>query len=225
MAVDAPPDEYVDRLVEHGVVTVDPATDTVTTTVEFEDARAVYHDTYGNAPEDQFRETVAEVFGLDPEEAEARIEAFGVTREQLVAYLALQGFLDETPPQDELAVLAQIVADVGPGSPVPEQVEEVDDERYEAAIEAHGDVALTVWKHHCDPCEELKEDLDDILAAAPEGVSFLGADGESVPELLGAFEVEAAPTVLLFRDGELRETVRGRRPVEAYEDAFEAVYG
>lgn len=217
-------EQGIDTLVEHDVVTVEDD-GAVYTTLEFEKAREVYYDTYGNADQETFEGTAAEVFGLSREEARARIDQHGVTREGLVSFLALRGYVDEDLPQDQLAVLARLVTELGPGSPVPDDVTELDDGTYREFVDDHGDVVVAVWKLHCDPCEELKGEYDRVRAAAPDHVQFAGVDGEAVREFREEFEIEAAPTHLLFRDGDLTDRVRGRPPTDALVDVVESVYG
>ena len=217
------PETAVDRLVETGLLVEDPAGD-LRFGEALTDAWFVYADTYRDVPEDVFVGTVAELFGLEPAAAERRIEDHGVTREQLVGYLAAQSALDDEHDTGTLALFGQIVAEVGPPPPVPPEVETVDDERALALAERDRAV-VTVWAHECEPCRALKRDLDAVLAGLPDGVPVAGAEGGSIPEFRAAYGVEAAPSVVLFADGEHVETVRGRATVETYHAAFERAFG
>lgn len=223
----APPDVDVesalDRLIEHGVV--DEADEgALSTTSGFEDTRCVYHDTYAHMADEGFHSTVADLFDIDRDEVGEHIDATGMTRDELVAYLSVRSFLDDPPEQETLAVMAGIVVQIGPGSPVPIAVDELTDEDYEAFLADEPDAVVTVWKHGCDPCEAMKEDFDEILAAVPDGVAVAGVDGAEVPAFRRAFDVSVAPAVLLFRGGELRETLTGRQSPGALADAFKSVY-
>lgn len=213
----------LDTLIDAGVV--DEADDgALTTTSAFEDTRRVYHDTYAHMADEGFHSTVADLFDIDRDEVGAHIDATGMTRDELVAYLSVRSFLDDPPEQGTLAVMAGIVVQIGPGSPVPMAVEELSDEDYEAFLDDEPDALVTVWKHGCDPCEAMKEDLDEILAAVPDGVAVAGVDGADVPAFRRAFDVSVAPAVLLFRDGDLQKTLTGRTSPSALADAFESVY-
>lgn len=222
MLDEAEADRLLDALVEAGVLVEDERG--LATTPAFEDTRGIYYDTYADASEEVFVSSVAEVFGLDPEEAAGRVDELGITREQLVTYLALQSYLDDPPARPDLAAMARLTAEVGM-DPVPPGVARVTDDDYAAFLDEHGDVVLTVWSYPCSPCERLKADLDDVRAAAPDGVAFAGADGSAVPDLRREFDVEAAPTTLLFRGGERVETLRGYHSPAAMADAFEDIYG
>jgi thioredoxin-like negative regulator of GroEL len=84
---------------------------------------------------------------------------------------------------------------------------------------------LTVWKNGCAPCEAMKEDFGAILEALPDAVAAAGVDGGTVSAFRREFEVDAAPAVLLFRDGDLVQSDTGRQSVAAMEERFAAVYG
>lgn len=220
------PDRLFDTLVDKGILDYDPETDEVTLTENFDSTLRIYEDTYGGVADEEFHSAIAEVFELeDIDVAAQRAEEHDVTREELAAFLALQSHFDEPPRADALAVMASLVTDVGPGSPVPAGMEEVTDGSFRSFLDEHDDVILSVWRHHCDPCDALKRDLQPVMDAAPEGVRFVGVNGEDAIHIQQAFDVEAAPTVLAFRDGELADRLRGRRPVEAYVELFDSVYG
>jgi thiol-disulfide isomerase/thioredoxin len=213
----------LDRLVDADAV--DEADDgTLTTTTAFEDTRRVYHDTYAHMGEEGFHSTVADLFDIDRDEVAAHVDATGITREELVAYLSIQSFLDDPPDRGTLAVMADIVVQIGPGSPVPSAVREVTDEDYETFLDAEPEAIVTVWKHGCDPCDAMKEEFDAILDAVPDGVAVAGVDGEAAADFRRSFDVSAAPAVLLFHDGDLQRTLTGRKSPAELAEAFESVY-
>lgn len=224
MSVDATldtddPEAVVDALVAAGVLE-ETGDGRLYLSDEFDRALAVYEDSYEG--EERVRETVAELFGVDPDGERAR----SVTGEELAALLALRSVLDDPPPVERLAVAAGVVAGVQPASPVPDRLETVDDRSWHEFVDG-GDAVVTVWKRHCEPCDALKADLDDVLGAlaAESDAPTAGLDGESCPDFCRATGVNAAPAVCCFRDGELVEAVTGRQSPADYADLFETVYG
>jgi len=215
---DAALESALDRLVETGVVDERPD-GTLVTTEEFEAARRVYRDTYANADDAQFRRTVAETFGVSETSATDRIDDGAVTREDLVVTLSLRAVIDETN-EERLAAMATLVGEITPASPVPEGVRELDDEEWTAFLADHADAVVTVWRRDCAPCDALKDELDAVLGALPDGVAVAGVDGESVPDFRRAFDVNTAPAVCCFRDGDLVTTVTGRESPSRYAEAF-----
>lgn len=218
------PEAALDRLLSEGVVDEDDD-GALTTTEAYERTRAVYHDTYGSADEETVIETLSDLFGVDHEAVSTYVDENDVGPADLVAYLSLQSFLDPAPDRETLATMAALVVEIGPGSPVPGQLDELDDDSYEAFLAENPDAVLTIWKTGCHPCDAMKEDLDEILERVPDGVAVAGLDGESIPSFRLAYGVDSAPAVLAFRDGELAESLTGRRSPVALEQFFSVVYG
>ena len=222
--VDVDPEAALDRLIEDGVVEEDDD-GTLTTTEAYEQTRVVYHDTYGTADEQTVVRALSEMFDVDRETVAAYVDEHDVGPEDLVAYLSLQSFLDPVPNRGALAAMAAIAVEIDPGSPVPGQLDELDDESYEAFLSEHPDAVLMVWKTGCHPCDAMKADLDAILERVPDGVAVAGVDGESVPSFRLAYGVDSAPAVLALRGGELVESLTGQRSPVALERFFSVVYG
>ena len=216
-------------LLDCGVL-VEESEDRLVASEAYDAERGVYHDTYGDASDTVFRETIASLFDMTVEEARGRIDELGITRAQLVAYLSLKGYFkrqatDREVSQDELLHLATLVAGVSTTSPVPDAMEEVDDDTYAEFLEANEDSVLFVWRLHCEPCDRMKDDLDAILEAVQDGVAVAGVDGESVAEFRREFDVDTAPATLTFADGEFVESLSGRRTPEQLGDLFAAAFG
>ncbi|MFB6256489.1 MAG: thioredoxin family protein [Haloplanus sp.] len=216
-------EDAIDDLVAAGLV--DENEDGLTTTAAFEATRRVYRDTYGAADDDAFRRTVADTFGVSESVAADRIDRGAVTREDLIAYLSLRAKLGDDVDDERLATMATLVAELSPGSPVPDRLRELDDESWATFLDEHPNAVVTVWRHDCTPCEALKTDLDAVLSALPDGVAVAGVDGESVPGFRRAVGVDAAPAVCSFRDGDPEDVTTGRQSVETYADRFAAVFG
>lgn len=213
----------LDFLIEADVIDVDDD-GSVTSTADFEDTRGIYADTYKNSSDEQFAETIADVFETSVAEAETRIEETDLTRQDLITYLSLQSHLDRDLPQDVLVLLTTMVTGVGYGSAVPDSMDELDDDTYAEYVETHGDTVIIVWSYPCDPCRSLKEDLSELRDRLHESVTIAGVDGDSVGQFRSEFDVSSAPTMVLFADGEAADTIEGYLPVEVVTDRFAEVY-
>jgi len=217
-------EELFDALVDADVFAVDDATDEVATTESFEGDRRVYFDTYLPMAEEEYLTSVAEVFGLESAaDAREQLDELGVDREEFATYMTLRSTFEDRSV-DELARMARMVVDVGPTTPVPDAVEHLDDDSYEAFVTEHDRAVVTVWKLFCDPCEAMKAELDDVLAAFPDEAAVGGLDGEKCPGFCGDMEVNAAPAVVLFEDGEKLDVVTGRTDPDALAAWVEETY-
>jgi thiol-disulfide isomerase/thioredoxin len=221
------PDEVkrlLDVLIDEGVVEFEADTDAVTTSEDFEHTRSIYHDTYSGVSETEFQESVADVFDLESRAAAARrIEELGITREEFVSFLSLQSYLDGYDVQ-ELTQMAGLVTELTPGTPVPAELEVLDDESYASFVDSNERAVVTVWKFFCDPCNAMKDEIDDLLAAFPEDAVVGGLDSENSPNFLAEYDVDAAPAICLFEHGELLHTITGRTSPEPLAERCSEVY-
>ncbi|WP_435179478.1 thioredoxin domain-containing protein [Halorussus sp. AFM4] len=199
------PEALFDALVEEDVLAVGDGGE-VGPTDEFEDTRAIYHDSYLGIGDDEFREAVAETFGLPDADAAADLLAErDIDRGEFVCYLAVRSHLDREVAPTDLATMAGMVWETVPDSPVPPALEDVTADP--GSFLADRDRAVvSVWKRFCDPCDALKADLDAVLAAVPEGVAVAGVDGEVAAEFCRTHGVDAAPRFVAF-DGPDSRTV------------------
>jgi thiol-disulfide isomerase/thioredoxin len=223
------PEERYELLVDVGVF-VENEDGTVEVSEAYDAERGVYHDTYGDASDERFHETLADLFDLTVEEAAEQAAELGITREELVAYFALRGYFkrqatDVEVAHAELLAMAGQAAGVAPTSPVPDAMPELDDEGYERFLEEHPDAVLFVWKLHCQPCDAMKSDLEAILEAVPEGVAVAGVDGESVRAFREEFGVDAAPATITVAGGEMVECVTGRKRPDQLAELFGVAFG
>jgi thiol-disulfide isomerase/thioredoxin len=222
------PEERYEFLRETGVL-LENEDGTVEVSEAYDAERGVYHDTYGDATDEQFHGTLADLFDLSVERAAERADELGVTREELVAYLSLRGYLKRQAAEVDVAeadllAMAGQVAGVTPTSPVPDSMPELDDDSYAAFLEEHDRAVLFVWKLHCEPCDAMKADLPEVRERLSDGVGVAGLDGEAVREFRERFEVDAAPATLTFADGELIECVTGRKSPDQLAAMFEAAW-
>jgi len=202
------PEARFEFLVDRGVI-VERDDGTVDATSAFEDERAVYVDSYKDSSDEEFRETVASLFGLTPARAEKRIQDLELTRWEIASFLALRGALDVDLPTDLELQLAEMVAAVGEASPVPPSLPDLGDDEYRAFLDDHDHAVLFVFQQGCDPCDAMKAELDAVRESVADDVAFAGLDGDEVPEFRREFEITVAPTTLLFVDGDRVEEREG----------------
>ncbi len=221
--LDTDPEDAIDLLIEEDIVYEDED-GALMRTESFQATQAIYHDTYAALGSDSLVENVVEVFGVSQEEAAKRVETGEVSQQDLIAYLSLQSDLDPVPDMEELAVMAEIVTQLGAASPVPDDIEEIDDDSAESFLAANPDTVVTVWKRFCDPCDKMKDDLDGILDCIPDDVAVVGIEGEACNEFVNDYDISAAPALVVFRDGEHQRTETGRRRPESVRDIVDDVY-
>jgi thioredoxin 1 len=97
---------------------------------------------------------------------------------------------------------------------------DVTDETFEAEVlGSDRPVVVDFWAPWCGPCKAVHPVLEQ-LAETSERAEFVKVDIDQNPVAASRYDVLSIPTVILFAEGEARETLVGARPRRHYERAF-----
>jgi len=92
----------------------------------------------------------------------------------------------------------------------------------EEVLKAEGVVLVDFWAEWCMPCQMLGPIIEEI-ANETDGKYKIGKlDVDSNQATAAKYQVMSIPSVLIFKDGELVDTLIGVRPKESYITALEA---
>ena len=79
-------------------------------------------------------------------------------------------------------------------------------------------VLVDFWAEWCGPCRAIAPMLDELAAANEGKLKIAKVNVDENQELAGEYNVRAIPTLLLFKDGAVKEQMVGapnRRDLEA----------
>ena len=83
-------------------------------------------------------------------------------------------------------------------------------------------VLVDFWAVWCGPCKMVEPIVDELAEEYKDKVVVGKVNVDEEPEISGQFGVMSIPTLLLFKDGQLVETLIGVQPKSAIEKQLKA---
>lgn len=81
-------------------------------------------------------------------------------------------------------------------------------------------VLVDFWAPWCGPCQMLAPILDEVATGLGVKVKVYKLNVDENPEISGRFRIMSIPTIMIFKDGEIKETFVGVQSKEVYEEAL-----
>ena len=91
-----------------------------------------------------------------------------------------------------------------------DKITELDSSNFEAAIAAGSTpVVVDFWAPWCGPCKAIAPILEELAEELGDGVKICKVNVDNNSDIAGKYEIRAIPTLLIFKDGKVAETVVG----------------
>jgi thioredoxin 1 len=89
----------------------------------------------------------------------------------------------------------------------------ITDDSFQAdVLDASGVVVVDYWAEWCGPCKQIAPALDEIASEMDGKVTIAKLNIDENPVSPTSYGVRGIPTLMLFKDGELRATKVGALP-------------
>ncbi len=91
-----------------------------------------------------------------------------------------------------------------------DKITELDSSNFESTVtQASVPVVVDFWAPWCGPCKAIAPILEDLANEQGDAVKICKVNVESNSEIAGNYDIRAIPTILIFKDGVVADTVVG----------------
>ncbi len=88
-------------------------------------------------------------------------------------------------------------------------IKEIDNTTFDSEINTSIPVIVDFWAPWCGPCKAIAPILEELASELGDAVKICKVNVDNNKEIAQKFEIQAIPTLLIFKDNELVDRVVG----------------
>ncbi len=88
-------------------------------------------------------------------------------------------------------------------------IKEIDNATFDAEINTSIPVIVDFWAPWCGPCKAIAPILEELASELGDAVKICKVNVDNNKEIAQKFEIQAIPTLLIFKDNEVVDRVVG----------------
>lgn len=91
-----------------------------------------------------------------------------------------------------------------------DKITELDSSNFETTISAgSAPIVVDFWAPWCGPCKAIAPILEELAEELGDAVKICKVNVDNNSDIAGKYEIRAIPTILIFKDGKVADTVVG----------------
>ena len=97
-------------------------------------------------------------------------------------------------------------------------------EKFEDIIKSEKPVLIDFFATWCGPCKMMHPVLEELHEKVGDKARVIKIDIDKNQELAAIYNVRSVPTLMIFRNGELKRRTSGAQPIQTLEQELEKYY-
>ncbi len=97
-------------------------------------------------------------------------------------------------------------------------------EKFEDIIKSEKPVLIDFFATWCGPCKMMHPVLEELHEKVGDKARVIKVDIDKNQELAAIYNVRSVPTLMIFRNGELKWRTSGVQPIQTLEQELEKYY-